>query len=98
MSVHIVRFRTSPEQNFAAEEQLEALFAGMHTAASQQMQCITPRETDNPVFALILECPDGARNPLRSIPAADAFRSWIPAQADDDPTPRSCPVLRRYSA
>lgn len=91
MSVPTVRFRTSPEQ-------IEALFAAVHAAAPQEMQYIALQETDEPVFTLILELLDGAENPLPSIPGAAAFRSWLPSQTDDDPAPRPCTVVGRYSA
>lgn len=98
MSVQTVRFRTSPEQSSAVIDQIEALFAAVHAATPQEMQYTALRETDEPVFTLILELPDGAENPLPSIPAAVAFRSWLPSQTDDNLTPRSFTVVGGYSA
>jgi hypothetical protein len=98
MSVQTVRFRTSPERAPAVVDQIAAFFAAIHAAAPVQLQYIALRETDEPVFTLILELPDGAQNPLLSIPTAAAFRDWLPGQTDYDTTPRSCMSLGRYSA
>ena len=93
----MIRFRTHPDHRGATLNQIEALFAGVHAAAPQQMQYIALQETDEPVFTLILELPDGVENPLPSIPAAAFFRSWLPTHADDT-APRPCTVVGRYSA
>lgn len=98
MSLQTIRFVTSPEQSSAVTEQIEALFAAVHAAAPPNMQYIALRETDGPVFTLILELADGAENPLLSVPAAVDFRNWLPGQTDDDLAPRSCTVVGRYSA
>lgn len=98
MSVQIVRFRTSPEHSAAVADEIATLLAAVHVAAPAALQYVALRETDEPVFTFILELPDGAQNPLPSIPAAVSFRSWLPGQTDEDPTPRSCTVLGRYSA
>jgi len=98
MSVQMIRFHTSRDQRVAVIEQIEALFAGVHAAAPQQMQYIALQENDEPAFTLILELPDGVENPLPSIPAAAAFRSWLPTHPDDHPAPRPCTVVGRYSA
>ncbi|TCP56995.1 hypothetical protein EV191_101946 [Tamaricihabitans halophyticus] len=98
MSVQIVRFRTTPEQVPAMTEEIDALFAAVTAAAPQGMRYIALRETDEPEFTLILELPDGADNPLPSIPVAAAFRGWLPSQTNDDPAPRSCTVVGKYSA
>lgn len=98
MSVQTIRFRTSPEHVPAVVDQIAALFAAVEAAAPAQLQYTALRETDEPVFILILELPDGAENPLPSIPAAAAFRGWLPHQTDDDLTPRPCAVLGRYGA
>ncbi|ASR37500.1 hypothetical protein BAY61_23660 [Prauserella marina] len=98
MSVQIVRFRTTPEKVPAVTEEIEAVFAAVKAVAPQGMRYTALRETDEPEFTLILELPDGADNPLPSIPAAAAFRGWLPDQTDDNPAPRSCTVVGRYSA
>lgn len=98
MSVQMIRFHTSSGQRAEVVEQIEALFAGVHAAAPQHMQYIALEENDEPVFTLILELPDGMQNPLPSIPAAAAFRSWLPTHTDDLPAPRPCTVVGRYSA
>ncbi len=98
MSVQTVRFRTGPERAPAVVDQIAALFAAVHAAAPTQLQYIALRDSDEPVFTLILELPDGAQNPLASIPTAAAFRCWLPSQTNEDTTPRSWTVLGRYSA
>lgn len=98
MSVQTVGFRTTPEQVPAVTEQIEAVFAAVHAAAPQRMRYTALLETDEPVFTLVLELPDGAGNPLPSIPAAVVFRNWLPSNTDDDPMPRSCTIVGRYSA
>ncbi|MEU3272864.1 hypothetical protein ABZ639_18650 [Saccharomonospora sp. NPDC006951] len=98
MNVQIVRFRTTSEQAAAVAEQIDAVFAAVKAVAPQGMRYTALRETDEPEFTLILELPDGADNPLPSIPAAAAFRAWLPGQTDDDPAPRPCTVVGRYSA
>ncbi|MDV7133032.1 hypothetical protein [Williamsia muralis] len=98
MSVQMVRFRTSPEHSAAVVDEIAALFAAVHAAAPSALHYIALEEIDEPVFTLILELTDGVENPLPSIPAAASFRSWLPGQTDDDPKPRRCTVLGRYSA
>jgi hypothetical protein len=98
MSVQTARFRIPPRQILAVTEQIEVLFAAVHAAAPPGMRYTVLRENDGAVFTLILELTDGVDNPLPSIPAAAAFRSWLASQTDDDVTPRACTVLGRYSA
>lgn len=98
MSLLTVRFRTRPDQAAAVVEQITALSTAVHTAAPKELRYTALRESDEPVFTLLLELPDGIENPLPSIPAAAAFRRWLPTQTDDNPTPRACTVLGRYEA
>ena len=98
MSVQIVRFRIAPERSAAVSAQIESLFAAVHDAAPENMQYIASREADDSVFTLILELPEGAENPLPSIPAAADFRSWLLTQTDDDTMPRPYVVVGRYEA
>ncbi|WP_430335884.1 hypothetical protein [Rhodococcus sp. ACT016] len=98
MTVQTVRFQTSPEHADAVVEQIAALFDAVHAAAPKGLKYFAVRETDEPVFMLLLELPEDAENPLPSIPAAAAFRAWLPTQTDDDPAPRACTVLGRYDA
>lgn len=97
MIVQTVRFRTTPQQITAVTEQIEVLFAALRAAAPRGVRYTALHETEDPVFTLILELPDGAENPLPSIPAAAAFRSRLPGWTDDDVAPRLCTVLGRYS-
>lgn len=98
MSLQMLRFHTSLDQRAAVIERIEALFAEVQAVAPQQMQYIALQDDDEPVFTLILELPDGAENPLPSIPAAASFRNWLPTHTEDHPAPRSCTVVGRYSA
>ncbi|MET7370690.1 hypothetical protein ABZS61_33475 [Streptomyces sp. NPDC005566] len=98
MSVQTVRLRTDPEQVTAVSEQLKRLFAALRDSAPQRISYLAIRDAEEPVFTLILKLSDGAENPLPLLPAAAAFRSWLPGQTDDDPTPRLCTVIDRYSA
>lgn len=98
MSVQMVRFRTTPELAPVAAEQIETVFAAVQAAAPAGVKYTALQEADAPVFTLILELPDGVDNPLPSIPAAAAFRSWMMSHADDDTAPRSCTIVGRYSA
>ncbi|TYQ09528.1 UNVERIFIED_ORG: hypothetical protein L601_003700000230 [Gordonia westfalica J30] len=98
MTVQTVRFRTSPEHADSAVEQITALFDAVRTAAPEGMKYLALRESDEAVFTLLLELPVGAENPLPAIPAAAAFREWLPHHTSDDPRPRVCTVLGWYSA
>lgn len=98
MSVQIIQFRTTPERISEATQQIDALFTAIHDAAPSAMHYTALRDADEPLFTLILELPDGASNPLLSIPAAATFRGWMAGQTQDDVTPRSCLVVGNYSA
>ncbi|RVW01756.1 hypothetical protein [Rhodococcus spongiicola] len=98
MSLQIVRFRTAPEQIPEVTQQIEAIFTAVHETAPPAMRYLALREADEPVFTLILELPDGADNPLLSIPAALEYRSHLPSWTDDDVTPRPHTIVGRYSA
>ncbi|OQO90068.1 hypothetical protein B1813_19815 [Saccharomonospora piscinae] len=98
MSVQMVRFRTTENQAAAVAEQLDEVFAAVHAAAPRGMRYTALRDAEEPVFTLILELPEGAENPLPSIPAAAAFRGWLPGRTDDDPAPRPCTVVGSYGA
>lgn len=98
MSVQTLRFRTTHQQAPTVSEEITALFAAVQAAAPPGIRYTALREADEPVFTLILELADATENPLPSIPAAVAFRNWLPTQTDDDLTPRPCTMLSRYSA
>ncbi len=99
MSVHIVRFRISPEHIEMVTQQIEAIFTALREAASSpSIRYVALRDDVDPVFTLILELPEGAANPLLSIPEALAFRESLAGWAHDDAAPRSNTVVGRYCA
>ncbi|MDT0268663.1 hypothetical protein RM844_20465 [Streptomyces sp. DSM 44915] len=98
MSVHTVRFRTTPERVTTVAERIAAVCAAVRAEAPAGVRYTAFQDADEPVFTLVLELADGVANPLPSIPAAADFRRWLPGQTDDDLTPKASTVVGGYPA
>lgn len=99
MSVQIVRFRISLEHIAPVTKKIEAIFSALREAdPPPSMRYVALRDDVDPVFTLILELPEGAANPLLSIPDALAFRESLAGWAHDDVAPRPTTVVGRYCA